>query len=206
MPVEEWLTRLGGDDLAKLQRLSDLLVAGSTLPVWRRRTPSDWRRTARAGRRTRAGAAERADVHRGRHGGAPSAGPGRERVGAAEPGVVAPRHPRRRSARFVPSGCSNSSTASTRMCGPSAGRGCANRRCGTSPAIWHRLIESPYDDIRGPLVAALDTRSAGADPDAVRLLWATVLLNITRGGRYKPGVVARIVAATRRPPRTRPTA
>lgn len=62
------------------------------------------------------------------------------------------------------------------------------------PVIWPKLLESPYDDIRGPLVAELTGRVAGADLDTVRLLWATVLLNIQRGGRHKPGVVAQIVA------------
>jgi hypothetical protein len=62
------------------------------------------------------------------------------------------------------------------------------------PAVWHRLVESPYDDVREPLVAALAQRAGGADPDTVRLLWATVLLNVARGGRYKPGVVAQVVA------------
>jgi hypothetical protein len=62
------------------------------------------------------------------------------------------------------------------------------------PAVWHRLIESPYDDIRGPLVAELVKRAGGADPDLIRMLWATVLLNVARGGRHKPGVVAQIVA------------
>jgi hypothetical protein len=62
------------------------------------------------------------------------------------------------------------------------------------PAIWHRLIESPYDDIRGPLIESLAQRADGADADTVRLLWATVLLNVVRGGRHKPGVVARVVA------------
>ena len=61
------------------------------------------------------------------------------------------------------------------------------------PAIWHRLTESPYDDVRERLTAEFDRRLAGADPDAVRLLWATVLTNVTRGGRQKPGVVAQIV-------------
>lgn len=60
------------------------------------------------------------------------------------------------------------------------------------PTLWHRLLESPYDDIRGPLIAALTDRVRGAEPDAVRMLWATVLLNIKRGGRYKPGVVSQI--------------
>jgi hypothetical protein len=62
------------------------------------------------------------------------------------------------------------------------------------PAIWHKLLESPYDDIKGPLVAELTQRSGGADFDTVRLLWASVLLNIHRGGRYKPGVVGQVVA------------
>jgi hypothetical protein len=62
------------------------------------------------------------------------------------------------------------------------------------PTLWHYLVESPYDDVRGPLVAELERRAAGADPDAVRLLWAAVLTNVARGGRHKPGVVAQIVA------------
>src|SRR5207248_5101345 len=62
------------------------------------------------------------------------------------------------------------------------------------PSVWHRLIESPYDDVRGPLGAELARRASGAEPDTVRLLWATVLLNVARGGRHKPGVVAQIVA------------
>jgi hypothetical protein len=68
------------------------------------------------------------------------------------------------------------------------------------PIVWHRLVESPYDDIRGPLVAELNRRAHAADPDTIRLLWATVLLNVARGGRYKPGVVAQIVARLARHP------
>ena len=60
------------------------------------------------------------------------------------------------------------------------------------PAIWHKLLESPYDDIRGPLVAELTERSRNAGRDLVQFLWASVLVNIHRGGRYKPGVVAQI--------------
>ncbi|MFO0967643.1 MAG: hypothetical protein U0793_18945 [Gemmataceae bacterium] len=62
------------------------------------------------------------------------------------------------------------------------------------PTVWRRLVESPYDDVRLPLVAELDRRARGADPDAVRRLWATVLLNLAGAGRYKPGVVAQVVA------------
>ncbi len=63
-----------------------------------------------------------------------------------------------------------------------------------TPAIWHKLLESPYDDVRAPLVELLTTVAGGASPETLRLLWATVLLNIQRGGRQKPGVVAQIVA------------
>jgi hypothetical protein len=68
------------------------------------------------------------------------------------------------------------------------------------PTIWHKLMESPYDDIRGPLIEALAERADGANANTVRLLWATVLLNVGRGGRHKPGVVARVVARMVRHP------
>jgi hypothetical protein len=68
------------------------------------------------------------------------------------------------------------------------------------PTVWHRLLESPYDDVKGPLVAELGQRTAGADDDTVRLLWASVLLNIHRGGRYKPGVVGQVVERLARRP------
>ncbi len=60
------------------------------------------------------------------------------------------------------------------------------------PTIWHHLIESPYDDIRMPLIEHLQLRAKDADPDSVQLLWASVLLNIARGGRYKPGIIAQV--------------
>ncbi|WP_202802894.1 hypothetical protein, partial [Singulisphaera acidiphila] len=69
-------------------------------------------------------------------------------------------------------------------------------------AIWQRLLESPYDDIRLALVAALDERTRQGDavhlkpgrldPDLLRLLWASVLLNIHRGHRAKPQVVRQL--------------
>jgi hypothetical protein len=76
--------------------------------------------------------------------------------------------------------------------------------------LWQRLLESPYDDIRLRLVAALEDRVAarGAlpvdcaqlDPELVRFLWASVLLNIHRGGRSKPVVVGQIVRRLHRRP------
>lgn len=71
------------------------------------------------------------------------------------------------------------------------------------PAVWARLLESPYDDVRLPLVADLEERVArggpapatrGADPALVRFLWASVLLNVHRGGRVKPSVVGQVAA------------
>ena len=69
--------------------------------------------------------------------------------------------------------------------------------------LWQRLMESPYDDVRLLLVAYLEdqvargekllTETHPVDPDLVRLLWATVLLNIHRGGRVKPLVVRQLV-------------
>jgi hypothetical protein len=69
--------------------------------------------------------------------------------------------------------------------------------------IWQRLFESPYDDVRLKLIAYLENRFARRTPalprqvpldsEHLRLLWATVLLNIQRGNRTKPVVVGQIV-------------
>jgi hypothetical protein len=76
--------------------------------------------------------------------------------------------------------------------------------------IWRRLMESPYDDVRLFLISELESRVAGRDVDramslgldseALRLLWASVLLNIQRGGRAKPTVVRQLVRAIKRRP------
>jgi hypothetical protein len=70
---------------------------------------------------------------------------------------------------------------------------------------WQRLLESPYDDVRFALVGYLEGQARGVgadgprldggalDPERVRLLWATVLLNIERGGRTKPAVIRQLV-------------
>jgi hypothetical protein len=60
-------------------------------------------------------------------------------------------------------------------------------------AVWQKLLESPYDDVKGLLVSELTERTRLMDFDAVRMIWASLLLNIHRGGRHKPGVVAQIV-------------
>jgi hypothetical protein len=69
--------------------------------------------------------------------------------------------------------------------------------------LWQRLMESPYDDVRLALAADLDARlkrargdvadlSLALDPDRLRLLWASVLLNVNRGSRAKPRVVEQV--------------
>jgi hypothetical protein len=62
------------------------------------------------------------------------------------------------------------------------------------PAIWQKLLESPYDDIRSLLVADLAERVKDASRDLVQFLWASVLLNIHRGSRYKPGIVSQVAS------------
>jgi hypothetical protein len=62
--------------------------------------------------------------------------------------------------------------------------------------IWRKLLESPYDEVRLPLVAELEARAGGGldlEPEGVRGLWAAVLLNVHRGGRAKPGVVRQVL-------------
>jgi hypothetical protein len=72
--------------------------------------------------------------------------------------------------------------------------------------VWQRLLESPYDNVRLRLVGMLEDRAKERDgletfsPALVRFLWATVLLNIHRGGRAKPFVVRQIVDRLARKP------
>jgi hypothetical protein len=86
----------------------------------------------------------------------------------------------------------------------------AEPRACENVALWRRLLESPYDDVRMALVADLEVRVEGRDverlaaldpdPEALRLLWASVLLNIHRGGRAKPRVVGQLVRRIQRRP------
>src|SRR5262249_39395269 len=68
--------------------------------------------------------------------------------------------------------------------------------------LWQHLLESPHDDVRLALARDLEARLAQADgapdlslaldPDRLRLLWASVLLNVRRGSRVKPRVVDQV--------------
>lgn len=61
----------------------------------------------------------------------------------------------------------------------------------SDPALWSRLLETPFDDVRLRLVAELNQRTREvATPPALRSqdlaqVWTTVLLGIHRGGRAK---------------------
>jgi hypothetical protein len=74
-------------------------------------------------------------------------------------------------------------------------------------ALWQRLLESPYDDVRLQLTAKLAERvrtppihQGELDAELLRFLWASVLLNVQRGGRTKPLVVTQIVHRLEREP------
>jgi hypothetical protein len=75
----------------------------------------------------------------------------------------------------------------------------SDTRARDATQVWQRLLESPYDNIRLRLVAMLEdvvkepAGGAKYPADRVRLLWATVLLNVSRGSRAKPFVVRQII-------------
>jgi hypothetical protein len=88
----------------------------------------------------------------------------------------------------------------------------AEPRARDDVTLWQRLLESPHDDVRLPLASDLDERlrlakgdgaldlSLALDPDRLRLLWASVLLNVRRGSRVKPRVVEQVARRLARRP------
>jgi hypothetical protein len=68
-------------------------------------------------------------------------------------------------------------------------------------ALWSRLLETPYDDVRLRLVTELNKRTRRADgPPALRrqdlsTVWTTVLLGVHRGGRAKRAALRQISSA-----------
>jgi hypothetical protein len=71
--------------------------------------------------------------------------------------------------------------------------------------IWRKLLESPYDDIRIKVVTELESRIKLAfEPDDLRMLWASVLLNIHRGSQVKPMVVRQLLARLKANPNQAP--
>jgi hypothetical protein len=86
----------------------------------------------------------------------------------------------------------------------------AEPRAHQDVTLWQRLLESPYDDLRILILGLLEENAAPRpqaavdgsrlEPDLVRFLWASVLLNIHRGGRDKPRVVGQMVSRLERHP------
>jgi hypothetical protein len=73
-------------------------------------------------------------------------------------------------------------------------------------ALWSRLMETPYDDVRVRLVEELSTRTRGTGgPAALKhqdlsMVWTTVLLGVHRGGRAKLKALKQISEAIREQP------
>lgn len=78
-------------------------------------------------------------------------------------------------------------------------------------ATWARLVETPYDDIRLPLLAALERKTAGetsgqagVSVDAIAPVWSTVLLGVHRGGRAKLKAISQLKHALLKSPNRLP--
>ena len=79
----------------------------------------------------------------------------------------------------------------------------------SDPALWTRIVETPHDDLRLPLIDLL-ARSSGrggaAGPstglgvDELAPLWMTVLAGVLRGSRQKPKAIAQLRDAIARHP------
>ena len=67
----------------------------------------------------------------------------------------------------------------------------------TDPALWSRLAETPYDDLRLRVVDYLQrqVKLPGTDPAQLEGIWRSVLLGVHRGGRQKAKAVRQIAQA-----------
>lgn len=70
------------------------------------------------------------------------------------------------------------------------------------PALWSRLIETPYDDVRFNVIGELQRRQnlPGASAEQVTAVWESVLLGIHRGGRAKLAALRQISFAIQSDP------
>ena len=70
------------------------------------------------------------------------------------------------------------------------------------PALWCRLLETPFDDVRMRLIDCLQRRAElpGTRSDALAPVWCSVLAGVHRGGRQKPKAVRQIARAIRSDP------
>ncbi len=69
-------------------------------------------------------------------------------------------------------------------------------------ALWARLIETPFDDVRLRVVECLHRRTSlpGAEADAMAPIWCAVILGVHRGGRTKLKAISQMQAAILRQP------
>ena len=75
-------------------------------------------------------------------------------------------------------------------------------RAWADPALWARLVETPYEDLRLRVVDALSQRAARPqiETDALAPVWTSVLLSVRAGGRQRPHAIGQIVDAVLRRP------
>ena len=78
----------------------------------------------------------------------------------------------------------------------------AGSRAWDDAALWSRLVETPYDDVRLRFVSALRERTTapGLGSDQLSAVWSSVLLGIHRGGRQKLIALRQISDAVRADP------
>jgi hypothetical protein len=72
----------------------------------------------------------------------------------------------------------------------------------SDPALWSRILETPFEDLRLRLIGELRRRHSipGASPSDLAPIWISVLLGVHRGGRSKGAALAQIAAAVVRNP------
>lgn len=194
VPLEEWLRRLDGDNIDTLTRLSDLLIrhldpTRVTLADAIRLAAYRSRPVAVLGfklLRTKAIAS--------------SAAPALLTLAQAECELVRPEIAAWLREKLITLGHLNtgwildfldSKHADVRLAGWNWFRDSPAKK---DTSIWHKLMESPYKDVRNRLTDMLAEILEGTDTDTLRFLWASVLCSLHGGGRQKPGIVAQIVA------------
>lgn len=62
------------------------------------------------------------------------------------------------------------------------------------PVVWTKLMETPFDDIRIPMIESLHVRSRlpGQNSQSLVPLWTSIILNIQRGNRTKLKAVRQV--------------
>ena len=81
----------------------------------------------------------------------------------------------------------------------------ASSRGHIDPALWARLIETPFDDARLRVVECLHRRTnlPGAEVDSLAPIWCAVILGVHHGGRTKLKAISQLqVAILKQPARS----